>query len=240
MRMTLVCLLLFTANVTWAGGTVGNGGDHYAIEFIERARLMQTLMVGKDISPLSSPDAFKQSLDRVKVESTEEDLILEGAKKDAINYPKDQRIVLNRKAWRSLPNERTRLLLVLHEYLGVMEIEDFRYDSSSRILSRILKNSLTCTSIFLDVDSKGRESGKLALDISENVRGNWSDSLFFYSVDVSLPILTLTVLEPNSNKSTMIKAQLNPSDPYFDFIFPVAGSSFGKKGSTVDVEVECK
>lgn len=64
------------------------------------------------------------------VESTDDQLFLDGVRKDAINYPDIEKIIFNRKGWATAANERTRMLFVLHEYLGLLRINDSRYSVS--------------------------------------------------------------------------------------------------------------
>ncbi|MGZ3694041.1 MAG: hypothetical protein ACXWQO_07560, partial [Bdellovibrionota bacterium] len=111
-----------------AGNELGNGGDVYAKEFVSLGRGVLEKMKASPDSKIPDFDAFAKAIEETRV-VTEDNLELEGATVDAINYPQSKRIELNRRRWREYDNEE-RSALVLHEYLGVARIDDSRYQIS--------------------------------------------------------------------------------------------------------------
>lgn len=64
----------------------------------------------------------------------EQNLVLEGVSKDAINFPKlkPQKILLDCEKWQSL-SQNTKYLLSIHEYLPLLGIDDTSYEYSNKI-----------------------------------------------------------------------------------------------------------
>jgi hypothetical protein len=112
----------------------GSGGDAYTREFIEVA---EEVIENLSANPLVGVDhaRFYQLVQEVKVESQER-LFLNGAEVDAINYATavPPRIEMSRTRWDSMANmPYRRVLLVFHEFLGLMGIDDSKYQVSRRI-----------------------------------------------------------------------------------------------------------
>lgn len=128
----LSCALIFFTHQAFAGYETGNGGDAFAIEFEMTARdLAQRLY--KNPQDVVDVDKFSGAISTSEVHS-EDHLFLNGAEVDAINYPAQRKIQLSRTRWnqiRDAEGTRTRLTLVLHEYLGIMNIDDTQYRVSS-------------------------------------------------------------------------------------------------------------
>lgn len=129
----LMSFMMATSSA-FAVKVVGNGGDTYAIEFVSIASdILDYLEVsGSDGLDLVK---LKEVMKTTKVESTDKALSLKGVPKDAINYPTEKRIIFNRNAWGN-SKEAQKPRLVLHEYLGVMGIDDASYSRSTELLSR--------------------------------------------------------------------------------------------------------
>jgi len=137
--LSTICVLM-ASSLTFAfsgGGAtgVGSGGDSYAIQFVEVA---QSLVQYFSANPgLQFDDKkFAAAINSTKIESTEQNLSLNGANKDAINYPQEKRIVFSRRAWDASSGQNYRAVLVLHEYLGIMKIDDLGYHRSNTLLSK--------------------------------------------------------------------------------------------------------
>lgn len=120
------------------------GGDRRAIQFVQIGQqLAQYFEIAStmDIRPIRLKD-LKNALDASRVESTEESLELRclmskeaiNCTKAAINYPRDKLILLNAKEWDSILSGSERAVLVLHEYLGILRIDDKNYQYSKRII----------------------------------------------------------------------------------------------------------
>lgn len=145
-----------------AGGQEGNGGDIYSIEFTRIAsRLVFNLRTNSAMSPYL--EKLTQAIEEVSVESTMENLFLNGIPKDAINYPREKRIVFHRRTWLGL-SSADRPFLVLHEYLGVAGFDDNSYKISNLILKKYIDvefalaahlNILQATRIFPDIVDQG-------------------------------------------------------------------------------------
>jgi hypothetical protein len=118
----------------------GNAGDIYTAEFILTARdilprlklLPQSEIAEIDLNRLAGAVA------NTTVHS-EEKLELNGYEVDAKNYPDKvpAQIIMSRSRWRTLrtPQETSnRLMLVLHEYLFVIGIDDTQFRLSGRII----------------------------------------------------------------------------------------------------------
>lgn len=133
----LVIFSLFFTN-TYAGDGVGNGGDGLAAEFILTAKDAFRILKSKpESAQYLNLDKLSMAIANTKVISTKDSLILNGIEVDAINYPSQQLIKINRARWldlRHLNRTRTRFNLVVHEYLGIMGIDDHQYDISESIV----------------------------------------------------------------------------------------------------------
>jgi len=131
--MFTMLVSLFIGSTSWATKVIGNGGDTYALEFTLIAKDIQNhleiMASSREINLLSLNEAIKST----KVESTENKLFLNNIPKDAINYPTEKRIIFNRTAWVN-SKESFKPSLVLHEYLGIMGINDSSYSLSISLL----------------------------------------------------------------------------------------------------------
>lgn len=117
-----------------ASKEVGNGGDQIAIEFVDLATSVLSYL--KQVRPPQIDLArLEKAISTVLVESTDEALVLRGAVKDAINFPEEAKILVNRSAWAKRNNDRTRAVLALHEYLGILGVDDTAYRVSSIALN---------------------------------------------------------------------------------------------------------
>lgn len=131
-KLSLPLLLLFLSLPSWATKVVGNGGDTYALEFITVAKDIYTYL--KISQPQSIPlDKLDRILNEAQVESTDEELYLNKLPKEAINYPAKKRIIFNRTAWLNM-KEGLKPTLVLHEYLGLLGLDDSSYAISTAAL----------------------------------------------------------------------------------------------------------
>ena len=119
------------------GGTVGNGGDTFVIQFLSTARQGRDLLQKTQVKliPLSK---FSDAIVSTAVESTEQDLYIGGVKKDGINYPLEKRIIFNRQAWAAIKDQQTRLVFVIHEFLGIIEMDDSHYQVSNEVVKQII------------------------------------------------------------------------------------------------------
>lgn len=131
----ILCLLLLLSlpYSSFAGPRViGGGGDVYALQFIAIADKILTHLQNSPIKEIQIED-LKNAIETTIVESTNRKLLLKGIPKDAINYPESKRIIFNQTRWRQIADE-DKPALVLHEYLGILGIEDASYRFSKEIL----------------------------------------------------------------------------------------------------------
>lgn len=139
-KLLLLSLSLFTTISTFAhardedGDEKGNGGDEYAKEFVTLAYdLMESLQ--KNPIPMVDNQALLAAIRQTKVNSRPS-LTLRGNEVDAINYPDptEPKILLSRAAWDRMATARhRRVFLVLHEYLGIMGVDDSNYQISHKL-----------------------------------------------------------------------------------------------------------
>lgn len=131
----LICII---SQVSFAGDESGHGGDSYASEFIATAKsALEELgrVPAQEIEPLKI-ETFREAVLHTEVHS-EGTLILDGNVVDAINYPGKKQIQINRERWETLRGQSqtaARYNLVLHEYLGIMGIDDSQYAISQKLL----------------------------------------------------------------------------------------------------------
>lgn len=169
MKKIILLFAVFASLSSYArgGGTVGNGGDAYVMDFIATGeRIVKWLEVESinDLSGLSAA-SFSKALKSAKISSSEASLLLEGIEKDAINNPITGEIVLSRGRWKNIANDFQRIGIVIHEILGLMNINDLSYKVSIPLASRItgvdlkktpfFKTSFTCDSYAVAKKSNG-------------------------------------------------------------------------------------
>lgn len=112
-----------------AGGSeVGNPGDGVALEFVQIAFTIEADLRAKPgVIPITA-DQWKAAVRGTTV-SSEEQLFLDtptGKREvDALNYPRARKIQVSRTRWRAIGRDVVKSFsLVLHEYMGIMEITD--------------------------------------------------------------------------------------------------------------------
>jgi|GEM_PF-5180792 len=154
-------------------GDKGNGGDHYAIEFVDLAhQISGWICAGYDntLGQQVGCKRFADAVDTTTVESTNDELEVGTAVKDALNFPLQEKIMFNRKAWDEMGIGFRRAQLVLHEYLGILQIDDSDYQLSNWISGMDL-NAILCV------------DGKLAISISIGEEGRGVDLSSEYNGD---------------------------------------------------------
>ncbi len=130
--LVLVVGIVMSATA-FAGGatTVGGGGDHYSAQFIELGRGISRALFSHSLSGVN-PELFKRAVETTKVNSQQK-LALNGNIVDAINYPNTKQIIQSRESWDKMAgNWSQRVRLVLHEYLGIMNLDDSSYQISNQ------------------------------------------------------------------------------------------------------------
>ncbi len=131
---------------TWAddGGTVGNGGDHSAMEFVAYGYDLYDYFQQHGVGSLPiKSNKFLEILQSTRVETVDE-LKLNGATLDAVNYPDKRLIQIDRDRWLTLRHQtNAAMTLVLHEYLWIMGIDDSEYKLSHLFWNRITARKAT-------------------------------------------------------------------------------------------------
>lgn len=142
---TVLILVIFLSVDVWAGNSVGNGGDNVAQEFTNLARLAVKNLSAVEISVQDQKnlEKIKAGIESVHV-SSEKQLFLNQKEVNAINRPSKLEIIVSRGRWKELKSEKvqTRVALVLHEYLGVMGLDDQQYALSEKLMSFLTPTGL--------------------------------------------------------------------------------------------------
>ncbi len=135
-----ILLFLITCVLTEhaSAGQSGNGGDGFASEFVNTAKLSIEILKKIDTTSVKQfdLDKFTGAVVNTAVQS-EESLFLKNQEVDAINYPKEKLIKMSRSRWRELRESTkttARFNLVIHEYLGIMKIDDSQYKVSNVLI----------------------------------------------------------------------------------------------------------
>jgi hypothetical protein len=134
----LFCVLFvsFVSVTSFAGPRViGGGGDAYALQFVAIADKVVAHFKNNP-PPGFSVESLEQVVAVTTVESTDQDLALNGIPKDAINYPATKQIIFSRASWNRIIDE-DKPALVLHEYLGILKVEGANYKYSKAILGNV-------------------------------------------------------------------------------------------------------
>lgn len=124
------------------GGAEGTGGGNTAVaEFyqVARAVAVNVRYESDTLYGISGADLIS-FIGKIKVEASKGALYLDGKKVDATNTPKEMLIVLDTKAWEALSTIR-KVLLVIHELLGLLKKYDADYKLSTQILGDIQSRS---------------------------------------------------------------------------------------------------
>ena len=121
------------------GGDGSGGGDSTEQEFVRFGN------AGVDALDRKAPQ-FPQIIvhnvralwdsPAVKVVSTDETLLDEnGREREALNYPSEQLIKVNKKSWNAISDRKRKMALALHEILGLA-----RYESGNYVISAAVFN----------------------------------------------------------------------------------------------------
>lgn len=188
--MHLVILILTWFQVGSAradGGINGGGGNSYAIlveqEISHLVDLMRNAPAGElhGIEWLSLQDAVTAT----RLEMTNGPLEIDGKPVEAINYPMEKRIVFSMSAIARIQGTKAFSTLVLHEFLGVLRMDDSHYALSVPTVEYLARSPQTLNfrggydSITCKVLVNGREiAGETStafhgVDLKGNSGHNW-------------------------------------------------------------------
>lgn len=154
-RIVLVAILLMSVPCSQAasGGAtgVGGGGNMDVAAFYQTAEsALQALIPYSPALIAGQSIDFSKLLSTLKtttVHATTQNLTLNGAKVDAINYPDAGEINFNQVRWESMTSGQ-KVQLVIHEMIGVSRLIDQNYQVSSAAIQMLgLSSSYDATNL---------------------------------------------------------------------------------------------
>ncbi|OQW48825.1 MAG: hypothetical protein A4S09_13585 [Proteobacteria bacterium SG_bin7] len=142
MKRLLIIFSLLASNVTHAGRE-GGAGDSAEIEFKSIGRAISSKLHDELAGKLPGVDAlkFQNAVAETQVIMTSRYLQKDGRKREALNFPNEKKIEVNRPNWTKLAPVR-KAILVLHEYLGILGLEGESYEISSTLTSIMTEKSI--------------------------------------------------------------------------------------------------
>jgi hypothetical protein len=155
------------------GNEGASGGDTFAGEFKETAKGIVGRMEARGIEELEGVfiKALDEAIETTRLETTDEKLFLtdkDGVlrRKDALNFPEEKRILISLIHWKNGMDLYEKRRLVLHEYLGILRIDDANFERTVKILSKLeFISTLSISSFSVD--------GPVAQTIIDRLR--WSE-----------------------------------------------------------------
>jgi hypothetical protein len=131
-------LIVFTAfflRLAFASNGVDRGGgDRIALDFMQIGFQIHAQL--SDSYPQNMPAislaGLLAAVQETRIETTDKPLVLNGIEKDALNFPAEKRIVVNRPRWEGVTELNLKVGIVFHEYLGILREKDQNYAISSR------------------------------------------------------------------------------------------------------------
>lgn len=130
-----------------AGGIDAGGGDAYAAEFVGLAHQLVDMATELEDSPVDA-DELKAAIRETEVQTLDK-VFLNGIEKDAVNFPSRKLIELSRSRWDEIQDDvLRRYRLVLHEYLGILKMNDEDYQISSKFINSLRKPLATISCQF--------------------------------------------------------------------------------------------
>lgn len=127
-------LILISACANNPPGPASSGGGDIAVaEFNKLSKNLSIIFLDEDTHTDSGfePSKFKESIEVTKVTSATS-LFLGTQVVDAINNPDDKTIQINQERWLALKWDE-KIKLQIHEFLGILRIEDKQYELSSQL-----------------------------------------------------------------------------------------------------------
>jgi hypothetical protein len=157
MRIYLTLILLVFSIGNFAGNEGAHGGDSYAYEFSSLGPMILNLLKEERHKEYIKDNKInlvdlETAMNETLVYSDEGSFVqVNGHEVDAINYPNQKKIILNRTRWRQHFLEE-KLKIVYHEYLGIAVKELDFYKISQKFehpLNKLSKELLQKKSDFL-------------------------------------------------------------------------------------------
>ncbi len=147
-KFILLFGILITASAHAGGGTVGNGGNEVALDFLNSAKKMLSIYGSelKTYPQLKGKDLGKVvEKAQILVSSTSLFLEINGIKQEstAVNFKDPLTIVISEKRWANIKENAIKEALALHELLGLVGVEKTGvYFISKKYL---IKNGVICS-----------------------------------------------------------------------------------------------
>jgi hypothetical protein len=129
---SLLLIALLVTHQSYAQSVRG-GGDAITAEFLSAAEESYRIVLEQTSAASAcgfTASSLKDKIDSVNIESTNEALMLDGVEKDAIWDKSIDLIRLNRARWISIPGIYLKRRLALHEFLGILGVDDSNYRCS--------------------------------------------------------------------------------------------------------------
>jgi hypothetical protein len=143
LRKCVLFVLMLSISLTAFAGKDRGGGNVYEAEFKQigfqlygdiRSKGLSAEQIGFELIRL------EVALNEVQVVGTDKPLDLENLPRMAINSPIEKLITFSNSSWMILNSEQKRLL-VLHEYLRFVGVDDSEYTFSLRIIQLLNQSS---------------------------------------------------------------------------------------------------
>lgn len=140
--------ILITVSAHAGGGTVGNGGNEAALDFLNSAKRMLSIYGSelKTYPQLKGKDLGKVvEKAQILVSSTSLFLEINGIKQEstAVNFKNPLTIVINEKRWANIKEDAIKEALALHELLGLVGVEKTGVYFISK--NYLMKNGVICS-----------------------------------------------------------------------------------------------
>ena len=169
---SLLSVGAFAGKSGGGGGGEGNGGDGCLAEFVAIGRNLARMLPELDVTAVDQK-AFYNTIDETTVRVTHEALYADGQRVQAVNFPAKKLVVVNKSLCDTLATPATaKVMIVFHEYLGIMGLEksgDYRISST---IAELLKNGKL--ELAVSMPRPGTENG-LCFPVSTLVSGDRFD-----------------------------------------------------------------
>ena len=138
----LLAATLITALPQYAqAGIDSGGGDSAEAEFVNIGRGVAAALRAGKVDLGIDLNAYEQVVTTTTVSMVRESLFLDGQERDAINYPCEKKIIVNRNHWIPLAPV-LKVQLAFHEFLGIAGLEHNGYPISSQLVTALGREKL--------------------------------------------------------------------------------------------------
>ncbi len=134
-----ILLLLLSLNTPFAnaGYREGNGGDFTALDFVTAAReAMERAMKIPALARRIDRPSLEAWISNTEIAIVDTPLVLNDVVKDAINFPKERKILVSRSAWMRNDDKEARRAFAFHEFLVISGHEDKFYEMTAIVFAR--------------------------------------------------------------------------------------------------------